>query len=335
MLDVYASFPHYADHLLPIWRVLDARHWPISGPYTLRGDQNWGTPRPDPRIATTAPVASLVAGWVDALIYAPEGRPLVYLEHGAGQTYAGHPEAACHDSYSGGSGLQNVRLFLVPNETVAARRRELYPGTAIAVVGCPKLDRWHVPDMRIERARLDLPPAVAFTWHFDAGDVAPEATWAWPHYRIELGHVVHELQRQGLRVIGHAHPRAQRFVRELCIAVGLEWCDHLDDVFAEASVLVGDNTSALYEFASLGRPVVCMNAPWYRRDVEHGLRFWSHVPGLQVDGPGELVDVVLEALADPAHAVEMRRAAVAEVYAFTDGRCAERAADAIEEALWR
>ena len=98
-----------------------------------------------------------------------------------------------------------------------------------------------------------------------------------------------------------------------------------------ADLLVGDNTSALYEFASTGRPVVVMNAPQYRRDVHHGLRFWDYPPGLQVDRPEQLADTIARALSDPEPARAVRAAAVAETYAYTDGRAAERAVAAIDE----
>jgi hypothetical protein len=78
----------------------------------------------------------------------------------------------------------------------------------------------------------------------------------------------------------------------------------------------------LYEFASTGRPVVVMNAPQYRRDVHHGLRFWDYPPGLQVDRPEQLADTIARALSDPEPARALRAAAVAETYAYTDGRAA-------------
>ena len=105
------------------------------------------------------------------------------------------------------------------------------------------------------------------------------------------------------------------------------------DVLDRADLLVGDNTSALYEYASTGRPVVVMNAPQYRRDVHHGLRFWDYPPGLQVDRPEQLADTIARALTDPPGAQALRAAAVGETYAYTDGHAARRAVTAIEEIL--
>ena len=49
-----------------------------------------------------------------------------------------------------------------------------------------------------------------------------------------------------------------------------------DEVMERSTLYICDNSSTLYEFASTGRPVVVLNAPWFRRDIEHGLRFWEH-----------------------------------------------------------
>jgi CDP-glycerol glycerophosphotransferase len=107
----------------------------------------------------------------------------------------------------------------------------------------------------------------------------------------------------------------------------------LADVFDRADLLVADNTSAMYEFASLDRPVVAVNLPTYRRDVHHGMRFWNLVPGLQCDTPQDLPDVIAAALVDPPEAQAMRTRAVDATYAHTDGGASERAASAILEHL--
>jgi hypothetical protein len=60
------------------------------------------------------------------------------------------------------------------------------------------------------------------------------------------------------------------------------------DVRKFANLLICDNSSLMYEMSYLGRNVVALNAPWYRRDVEHGLRFWQW-RGIQVDTPEELL----------------------------------------------
>jgi len=203
-------------------------------------------------------------------------------------------------------------------------------------VGCPKLDPWHRsaspsyaggPGHEEVRQRV-----VAVTFHW-ACSLVPETQWALPHYRPALTPLLAALRGVGADLLGHGHPRAWRPLRAEWGRLGVPAVADAARVLDQADVLVGDNTSLLYEFASLGRPVVVLNAPWYRRHVEHGLRFWNHVPGRQVDHPDELPGAVLAALADPDGDRTVREAAVAAAYAHIDGRAAARAAAAIMEVL--
>lgn len=318
---LYAGQPHYADHLLPIFDALPAE---VQGyRYSHRPGPEWA----DRVLREERPHGLwLVAGATDAQRLGPV--PMVLAEHGAGQSYAGDPLSASMSSYAGGQGHQWVQLFLAPGEQAAARWRHTYPDTPVAVVGCPKLDQWH----QAEPHQPGEQRVVAFTFHWPCA-LVPETQWALPHYRPALTGVAEALTGVDAVPLGHGHPRAWRQLRAEWARRGIWSTPDAADVLDHADVLVGDNTSLLYEFASLGRPVVVLNAPWYRRDVQHGLRFWSHVPGRQVDHPDQLLPAVLAALADPDADTEVREAAVAAAYAHTDGRAAQRAADAIVEVV--
>ena len=318
IVDAYASLPHYADHLRPI---LDALPEDRRGLLWAPRGRWWGAPftpdRPDYWL-------TLVASWRDA--QDTGRRPLVYVEHGAGQTYDGDPRVAGGPSYAGAPELDRVRLFIAPGEHVAAKWRLRYPRTPVAVVGCPKLDPWHVGDDRAQLGDIAR-PTVAVTFHWQCG-LVPETTSAWPHYDPVLPAVVGDPR---WTVLGHGHPRLWGTIQRRWRALGVDHTPDFAEVLDRADLLVGDNTSALYEFASTGRPVVVVNAPAYRRHVHHGLRFWDLVPGLQVDTPGELRPAIAHALDDPPALAALRARAVAGVYAATDGRAARRAADAIQE----
>ncbi len=335
-LNLYASLEHYAEHLWPIWEALPERLRGAS--WSTQHGRWWGEPLAGAGDAAAHPGPLLVASHGDAVSAAARGRELVYVEHGAGQTYEGDPAGAGAAGLSGSTdrAMRRVVMFICPNETVASRWRERYDVPAV-VVGCPKMDRWHRNRLVVPGQRL----VVAVTFHWDSS-LVPETMTAWPEYNPVLPELAAWCAANDVDLVGHGHPRIWPRIERRWDELGVPAIRQLGDVFDRASVLVADNTSAMYEFASLGRPVVVLNSQHYRRDVEHGLRFWSHVPGLEVDDPAELVGaygwgvlptVVAALRQDVLLGDERRQAAVAAAYAHTDGHAAERAADAIVRML--
>lgn len=317
IVHAYASLQHYADHLAPVLAALPERH---------RGEM-WSPSERKPWGRTLAgrgdrDAVWMIAGFADAERL--RGRCLVHVEHGAGQTYPGDPRSAGHGAFSGGDGLGHVGLFLCPSETVAARWARTYPACSTAVVGCPKLDRWH-RDPRV----MSPAQTVAITWHHSNAQIA-EQTPAWQHFRDVIPEVRDQLRRDGVQLLGHGHPRAWRTYRPFWERLGIEATDSLAEVFDRADVLVADNTSAAYEFASLGRPIVWMSAPWYRRDVEHGGRFWDDVRGLpHAEEPAELLPMIRRALDDPMPDQIRRSEIVQRTYSVLNGEAATTAAWAV------
>lgn len=321
MIDAYASLRHYADHIAPVWAALPAE---VRGTF-------W---RPDASVRRRDITNHvLVASFRDAETMG--GSRLLYVEHGAGQSYDGDERARGNGSYSGGAGLDRVRLFLCPSERVTARWRDTYDTPAVAV-GCPRLDALKKPRGETALAwhktgEAPLQPAVAVTFHWDGSGLCPEAGSAWRHYDHALPGLVTDPR---WRVVGHGHPRLWPTIQRRWQELGVDHYADPDVVLGQADVLVADNTSLMYEAAALGIPVVVLNAPFYRRDVEHGLRFWSHPPGLQVDHPGELGDAIARALEDRPALRAMRARAVDGAYGgLVDGHASERAAAAILEVV--
>lgn len=305
-IDVVASLPHYMDHMLPIFEALPER---------LKG-------RVHPlRERVHAPLfnhLALVAGWPD--VTQLEGRcKMIYVEHGAGQGYGGDPKSAWLPGYSTSGGAHHpngVIGYIAPSHEVAARYRRK-PAVA---VGCPKMDRWY------DTPRLTT-PSVCIAWHWDAGRVSPEARSAYEHYRAALPQMVQAIHEENVAAYAHAHPRWGNTLDRDFYQAGFDAVLSTDrEVFQQCSVLAMDNSSLMYEFASLDRPVVALNAPWYRRDVHHGLRFWSHIPGFEADDPAQAITLIREGIVNPGFGAELRRDAVEHAYAFTDGRASERAA---------
>jgi CDP-glycerol glycerophosphotransferase (TagB/SpsB family) len=183
----------------------------------------------------------------------------------------------------------------------------------------------------VDTERLGVQENVlALTWHWDCG-VCDETNTAFHHYRPRFNQIVMGLRREGIRVVGHAHPRIAKKAQWHYERHGIEWWDH-DQVLNEAAVLAVDNSSIGYEFASLGRPVLWLNAPQYRRSVHHGLRFWEYVPGVQIDGPEQFVAAALDCFHRDTMA-DWRRHVSDLVYPARDGMAARRAAMAIERLL--
>lgn len=315
-LDAYVSERHYLDHLLPVWQALHPdERGTLHVPPAL-ADRAPGCPvtvGPPRRVGP--PV--LVASFWDSRRVAP--RRTVLMEHGVGQTYQ-----RAHGAYAGGPRRENVALFLCPTQWVADANQAAYPHTPTAVVGVPRLDGlWTGP--------IPEHPTVAVAFHWTANFV-PETVSALPHYRPVLPALAADPR---WTLLGHGHPRAEKELRQTWAWAGAEYEPDFNRVLDRAHILVADTSSVLYEWAALGRPVVVLDAPWFRRNVEHGLRFWSHADiGIRVREPEQLIDAVAEAVQDPRHVRRHRETLVADLFGdLIDGRAARRAADAIRETL--
>lgn len=241
-------------------------------------------------------------------------RPMVFLAHGGGQTYQGQPLHL----YT----RKNYVLDIVPNNHMAEVFNKRYPASKKHIVGCPKLDKWHTSFQKKNNPK----PVIALSFHFDR-TALPETRTAWPHFKPALKELAAQKQ---WRILGHGHPRIINTLIPFYEKLGIEIVRDFDQVLQTADLYICDHMSTLYEFASTGRPVVVLNAPWYRRDIEHGLRFWEHADvGINCDRPENLIQAIEKALIDPPARKAKREKAVQGVYAHVDGKASERAARAI------
>lgn len=320
MIDLIAYERHFIDHLAPVWRALPAelRGQALTEPQLVghcgaAGIEAEGRRVPIRRSPPGDPERiALIASYGDL----KRGRTLGYgafvrLEHGIGQSYGNG-----HGSYPGGLDNADVELFLTPNRYAAARWAAVYPESQVEVVGCPKLD-----DLPARRRGPETVVAISFHW---ACGMAPETMPAWATYKP----VLPELSQRH-QLLGHGHPRAMAELSRHYRRLGIEIVGDFAAICERADLFIADNTSALYEFASTGRPVVVLNSPRYRREIQHGLRFWDAAAvGIQVDRAEELLSAVDEALADAPARQVAREGALATVYAHRSG-AAQRAAQAI------
>jgi hypothetical protein len=157
----------------------------------------------------------------------------------------------------------------------------------------------------------------------------PEQRNALPWYAGTLPRLAQALDFQ---VLGHSHPRLEQTARSAFARAGIHYEPSLDRVAQVATVYATDNSSTLWELGRT-RPTIALNAPWYRRHVHHGLRFWSHA-GLQVDdGQGLLREAqrLLGGGEGPTERADRLRVCL-EVIPGVDG--AQRAARLLSEDRW-
>ena len=321
-VDFAAHALGYVDHLAPVFRAIPDRH---RGHFYVT---SWARDR---AIEAGVAEAELVVHDDDTLPPGAEivvasyrdtararGRPVILCEHGAGQAYSNR-----HSSYVGGVGREDVVLFVVPNEQAAQHNRRRYPDTPNAVVGCPKLDEL------LTIPHPAGPPTVAISFHWRCA-VAPEAGSALDDYAPHLEALRIGLAAAGVDLIGHGHPLITPELEPIYAEAEIEFVGSFVEVVRRAALYAVDNSSTLFEFAALGRPVVVLNSSRYRRHVRHGLRFWTEATvGLNVDRPAELLPTILRALDDPEDVRRSREASVARVYPVRDGTSARRAAAAV------
>lgn len=310
------------DHLAPIWRALPdeyrgrfyARGRAYAHAHELGIEATPSVPRTDSIV--------VVASYED---YRATGRAsVVMVNHGVGQTYTGDARSADNPSYSGGRNRERVVLYLCPSHRDAQVNRRAYPGARSIVIGVPKLDPYHPA---VPHEGPSDTPVIALSFHADV-HVCPETRWAFSHYKDAIVDFVRSTE---YAVIGHAHPRMHAYMRKFWERIKVPFEPDFNKVLDHTSLYVCDNSSTIYEFASTGRPVVVLNAPWYRRNIHHGLRFWSDIPGIQVDEPNQLVPAVEKGLCDSFYWKYVREQVTDRVYGLDlcDGNATQRSVDAL------
>lgn len=322
-IDCYATQPHYIDHLAPVYQALGhmrGRFYVAAG---LRDHAKARGIQATPQLPSGSRRV-LVAGHQDLRALEPAATA-VLMEHGAGQTYTG----VNHPSYAGARGVaKRVEMFLAPNQHCADAHRQAAPKARIEVIGCPKLDRWLTQPVKPR----SNPPIVAVSFHWDARHIAPEAGSTWPYYRDVLAAVARDHRWQ---LIGHGHPRIMDQIGPVYQRFGIPVERDFERVLEIADCYVTDNSSSLFEFAATDRPVVVLNAPWYRRNVDHGLRFWECAEiGVNCDTPDALANAIQSALEDTSEQQAKRKQAIDLVYPVNDGTASARAARAVAEAIY-
>ena len=314
MIDVYASERHYIDHLAPVWHALDPQYrlrFIVSNSTMQQYAANKGIYA---EVGQPSGNLTLVASYGD---YRRTKGPVVFMEHGIGHSYSND-----HPSYVGGRGKDRTVLFLCQNHLTAEKNQLTYPHIPSVIVGTPKLDNVAV------RPAQGRTVAVSFHWECK---VAPETRSSLPHFKP----ILPILQKaKDINLIGHAHPRTgfNKSVQRIYAQLGIEYVHTFDEVLDRADLYIIDNSSSAYEFAAAGRHVLHLNAPWYRKDVNHGLRFWDYIPGPTADKVTEVLPLVRKLLDYPESYEHQRQTVVDTLYPFR-GHAAYKAAEEIKKIL--
>jgi hypothetical protein len=261
---------------------------------------------------------TIVAGHADPRFLARSGRENIIAMHGVGFVF---DAKSSHPNYPGTTKNRELtRLMLATNERIAEIERAANPHVTVEVVGCAKLDKWHAnPRPYVPTGK----PVIAAAWHWEC-QVARETRSAFYEYRDAL-----KALSDDYKVIGHGHPHIIDKIAPLYEADGIEVVRELAEVFDRADMMIFDATSAGFEFASLGRPVVVCQRSDYRAINYGGMFHLREQLGIVCNKPDALRLCVEMAKGDPPGIRQMREHAVVECYAYTDGHCAERAAAAI------
>ena len=332
-IDFFARRVHFVDHMLPIWEAMN--NAPERGKFYVPeciAEHAIGK-----GIADVVPLHS--NSEISAIACAPDGigplvvsaygdlqiakhktpqRPFIMMEHGVGLT-----PSESHPGYAGGTGMRRqVDLFLAPNDYIRRKSAKALPGVAQVVVGTPKLDDW---SRKMHIRETPAKPVVCISFHWNGEKVSREAGNAFLHYRDVLDELAHQ---DGFTLIGHGHPKLLWFLEKEYQARGIEVVKDFEEVMLRADLYVNDCSSTMYEFCATGKPVVILNAPWFRRDTNLGIRFWEYTDiGPQVNEPGELLSVIGNSLLVDQYACA-RKKMVHDLYPFL-GCSAQRAAGAI------
>ncbi len=308
MITFYASASHFEDHLKPVFEGIQQLGFPVQW-VKEKGCTN----RSKGGFAVAASSRDLL--WATR-----DHKRVFFFEHGAGQSYS-----IPHTSYAGGPGRENVCLFLSPGPHVSAKNKLKYPFTEDAPVGVPKLDPWH------RQAKKELPPkkalpVVCFSFHWDC-KVCPESKSGFEYFKRAIDEAV---RLDEFKVVGHCHPRARTSIVPYYRKLGVPFIKNFSDVLDQADIYVCDNSSTMFEFASVGKPVVFLNPPHYRRFVNHGLRFWEFTDlGPNAWKVKDVVPAIREACDETQEDRLHRLKRIKEVYHYIDGKATQRAVEAI------
>lgn len=301
MVNAYASHSHYVSYIKPIWDRLPNK---LKGEFHVHPRCDGLYDLPTARRFTNPDLPIIVAGATDA----KRSDQYIWIEHGAGQTYLeghghypNHPKPGC-------------LAAIVPGPYCANLIRQANPDLPIIEAGAYTLREviksWLLETVDEGIINLTpMQPTAVFTWHWRGAAVSPEADTAFNQFRDSMLAI-----HPSIKVKGHAHPRILGEAAEWYRNHQIVMVETQTQVLQDASLLVADNTTMIYEAAALDIPTVILNPSMYRKNMRHGLRFWDMIPGPQADHPHEVPELVANEIMYPDNYADERKRITDQVY---------------------
>lgn len=309
-LDILARQSYYIDHLAPIWNAL---------PDEMRGtfyvlDTKWESLKKldyshkiqlyvDDQFCGHNPILTAAYGDAIRAVDFDNRRPVILMEHGIGLTFG-------KATYADGIGQRDrLSAFLMPNRVTAGKIAPELQHIPHPIIGVPKLDGWK--DRFIPSQQITHMPTVAIAFHHGDKQSRPGVVGsAWEHYAEIL-----PLLAERYQMIGHGHPLSKSPLASLYKQAGIPIVEDFEEVMNKADIYINDASSTAYEFLLTGKPVILLNAPWFDRKTNYGIRFWEYANvGLSVDDPGVLIQMIDKTIANPAGLLQYRQKAVRDLF---------------------
>jgi len=232
--------------------------------------------------------------------------------------------------YADGYGQRyKLAMFPVPNQHTLNKCMPELTSKPHPIVGVPKLDRWAG---EFKQAHvMPAKPTIAIAFHHGDKNSRPGETGsAWEHYTS----ILPELAKR-YKLILHAHPimdfELLKFYNEKMAQV--EFVPDFQEVMRRADIYINDCSSTLYEFCVTGKPVIILNAPWFDKKSNWGIRFWEYTDiGLQVNEPEYLLSAIEDAVQHPDAFQKERWRTINDLFPFL-GESANRAVGEITNFL--
>lgn len=269
VIHTYATQPHYQHHITH---------------HTQHTNNHHTTTNPQP--ATPTITASRIDAWT---LHTAGYRNIVLIEHGAGQSYVvpdGSGSWRRFDAGNDGRVNPSVRHVWATNQWALDAVAPWTPNADHAIVGAA-----HVTELATRRATDRDPdpveqvrPTIGVVLHWPH-PVCPESRSSWPWFQIMIARMLTRLPMARVVIIPHPKfPRNQIARSEMVrrhpgIIVDHDWLLWS----ARVDMMIGDNTSMMWEAAAIGIPTVWCWPPHWRtpaRVPPHGLRFPgpNHMP---------------------------------------------------------